>query len=781
MNAVIGMTGLLLDMDLTPEQQDFVETIRTSGDSLLTIINDILDFSKIEAGKLELEYHPYRLRSCIEEALDLVSARASEKGLELAYYIEDSVPERVMGDVTRLRQILVNLLSNALKFTARGEAIVVVRAQVIGENLKGDLKALPSAAFEAQSHLGITGSPDLLQQFDHLYEIQFSVRDTGIGIPPERINRLFKAFSQVDASTTRRYGGTGLGLAISQSLSEMMGGQMWVTSQVATEQKTKGNSGLISSMAGNQPEGFFEPESQKIGSNFYFTIQVPGSFEADPEEFPENLLQSKQVLVIEGHKLNRTTLAGQIQNWGMEPTVTGTGIEGLKIIKDRPQLDLVIIGTNLPDINEVKLAQKIRFLESDLRNRQKARHPIQILMFNYVSNTNLVKQLVTSEVNCAGFINKPLKQSQFYNALMQAFSGPRILNQTNLMAARNFPGRAPRNVSGNTHSISDPVSQQAANLRILLAEDNITNQKVATKLLQRLGYRADIASNGLEVLAALKQQPYDVILMDVQMPHMDGLEVTRRICQEFGLDHQTGSRKPWIIAMTANAMRGDREMCLAAGMNDYMTKPIRRDELARALHHSHLARLGTFHQSDQLTSPRETISPGHPATSNAISPSQEHGEIEIGENGHLDPGDLKSEVEIMDQDDVVTQVPAIDAQVLQGLREYDDEDEPFVNLLIETYLHEAPNHIATLQSAVKTQNAKALKEAAHTLKSSSAQLGALQFSEFCKELEYMGQSGLEPQDQVAECFTTGSAAARLGKAEAEWQRVYQELQQELQS
>ncbi|MGL5084105.1 MAG: response regulator [Microcoleaceae cyanobacterium] len=735
MNAVIGMTGLLLDMDLTPEQQDFVETIRTSGDALLTIINDILDFSKIESGKLELEYQPFKLRTCIEESLDLLSTKASEKQLELAYILDPSTPETIVGDVTRLRQILVNLLSNAIKFTARGEVVVTVQAQIIEENLDQLQPPEPSTNLAP-------------------YELLFSVQDTGIGIPQERMHRLFKAFSQIDSSTTRQYGGTGLGLAISQSLSQMMGGQMWVTSWMPPEQKTRTVQAFQTSTAGDPPAGFSPPSLERTGSSFYFTIKVQGDPAEEIEEFNGDFLADKQVLIIESHGINQSVLTEQIQAWGMIPIVVRTGIDGLKMIKANPDLDLVIIGINLVDIDEIDLARKIRLLENESNRREKLRKPIQMVMFNYASNTSLAKQLEKAEVNCAGFITKPLKQSQIYNTLIQIFADHKTLDQY-------FKSKL------ITASSPTAEAQNQCRLRILLAEDNVTNQKVATKLLQRLGYRADIAGNGLEVLDALKRQPYDIVLMDVQMPHMDGLETTRRICQKYGQETPDHPKKPWIIAMTANAMRGDREMCLAAGMDDYITKPIRREELARAL--DRLQPIGLI-ESDRVESRK-------PASTLAAGDGSQEFHPAANQSGN---DNLRSEIELIDEDCSVPEVPAIDTQVLHSLREYDDEDEPFVNILIETYLNEAPKHLAAIERAIAAQSAKALREAAHTLKSSSAQLGAIQFSEFCKELEQMGRAGAEAQDPIADFFIDGTVATCLQHTQIEWERVKQGLQQELQ-
>ena len=488
MNGVIGMTGLLLDTKLMPQQRDFVETIRTSGEALLTIINDILDFSKIESGKLDLEEQPFALRTCIEDTLDLLAFKAVEKNLELAYLIEPQTPNTIVGDVTRLRQILVNLLSNAVKFTKTGEVVVSVTAH----------------------------------QLQGRYEIQFAVKDTGIGIPQERMERLFKSFSQVDASTTRHYGGTGLGLAISKRLSEMMGGRMWVESQAG------------------------------LGSTFYFTIvaeSVADSLQVDYHLQPQ--LSGKRLLIVDDNVTNRKILTLQGQSWGMLTRAAESGAEALEWLRQGDPFNIAILDMQMPQMDGLTLAAEIR--------KQPHRQELPLVMLTSMGKQEAAVQDL--DVNFAAYLNKPVKQSQLYNILIQ------ILAEQPLKAAP-FP---------TPSSESKPELAPIRPLRILLAEDNVVNQQVALFILQRLGYRADVAGNGLEVLEALHRQPYDVVLMDVQMPEMDGLEATRRICQEWSAEH------PWIIAMTANAMQGDREVCIYAGMDDYLSKPLRVEELIQAL------------------------------------------------------------------------------------------------------------------------------------------------------------------------------------------------------
>ncbi len=494
MNGVIGMTGLLLDTELSSQQQDFVETIRSSGDALLTIINDILDFSKIESGKLELEQQPFSLRTCVEESLDLLAPNASEKNLELASLIEPHTPSMIVGDVTRVRQILVNLLSNAVKFTRSGEVVVSVSARPVEPLI-----------------------PPLT------YEFCFAIRDTGIGIPLERMDRLFQSFSQVDASITRQYGGTGLGLAISKHLSELMGGRLWVESQVGQ------------------------------GSTFYFTLvaeAVPASLVLEPYVH-EPQLARKRVLIVDDSAINRQILALQAQSWEMLPRVAQSGAEALGWLRQGESFDLAILDMHMPEMDGLRLAVAIRAFPSTQQ--------LPLVMLTSIGQLRPRDQ--TPEVNFAAFLCKPVKQSQLYNALIQIFKDQPIQVRPSLPEPPQIA------------QLSDRLP-----LRILLAEDNVVNQKVALLILQRMGYRADVVASGLEVLSALRRQPYDVVLMDVQMPEMDGLTATRRICQEW-----QPSQRPRIIAMTANAMRGDRETCLEAGMDDYLSKPLQTAALIQSL------------------------------------------------------------------------------------------------------------------------------------------------------------------------------------------------------
>jgi PAS domain S-box-containing protein len=484
MNAVIGMTGLLLGTELTPEQREFAEVVGSSGDALLHVIDDILDYSKIEAGKLELEREPFDLRVCVEEALDIVAPRAAEKSLEIGALVGERVPGAIAGDAARLRQVLLNLLSNAVKFTDAGEVVV-------------DLDAEPARSGSFRVHL--------------------TVRDTGIGIPPDRIEHLFESFSQGDASTTRRYGGTGLGLAISKRLVELMGGRLWVESE----------------------EG--------KGSAFHI------EFDAEEAEAPRRApfdgaqpqLAGKRLLIVDDNATNREIISRQAQSWGMEAVAFERPSEALALIEAGEHFDVAVLDLVMPEMDGRELAHEIQ------RHRSARELPLLLV-------TSLGRLPQAREADgFAAQLAKPLKASQLYDALMRVFAG------------RDDDRQTPTAEDGAT---------EVSPLRILLAEDSAVNQKVALALLAKLGYRADVVGNGREALTALEQERYDVVLMDVQMPELDGLDTTRRIHERW-----PAAERPRIVAMTANAMQEDRDACFAAGMDDYVAKPIRPEALADAL------------------------------------------------------------------------------------------------------------------------------------------------------------------------------------------------------
>jgi signal transduction histidine kinase/DNA-binding response OmpR family regulator len=491
MNAIIGMSGLMLDTPLTDEQRDYAETVRTSGDALLTIINDILDFSKIEAGKVDLDHRAFDLAPCIEGAVDVLATAAAAKHLELVYAIDEGLPRTVVGDQGRLRQIVLNLLSNAVKFTDHGEVELSVHGQPVDEPGEGDRWA-----------------------------VSIDVRDTGIGIPPDRMDRLFQSFSQADASISRRYGGTGLGLAISRRLAELMDGSL-----------TAGSAGV----AGE-------------GSAFHLAIQLEASAVAiAPQPLAGADLAGRSVLVVDDNATNRRILGRLLERWGMSPRATGSPHEALGWVAGGQRFDLAILDLHMPELDGISLATALRASDAGSNT------PVVIL-------SSLGAHERASDV-VATFLVKPIKPSSLHDAMATVLAGQNAsvpLRPTRTGINRDLGARHP--------------------LRILLAEDNPVNQKLAIRLLEQIGYRAEIAGNGLEAISAIEGSVYDVVLMDVQMPELDGLEATRRIRHRW-----PGAAGPRIVAMTANAMEGDREACLEAGMDDYISKPIRPEALSAAL------------------------------------------------------------------------------------------------------------------------------------------------------------------------------------------------------
>jgi PAS domain S-box-containing protein len=598
MNAVIGMSGLLLNTRLTEEQRDYAEVIRNSGDTLLTVINDILDFSKIEAGKLELEAQPFDLRECVEGALDLVATRAAEKGIDLAYLMGDGVPAAIVGDLTRLRQVLLNVLSNAVKFTERGEVVLSVSARRTGRGKRR-------------------------------HELTFTVRDTGIGIPADRLGRLFQSFSQVDASTTRRYGGTGLGLAISQRLTELMGGKIGVTSEVGT------------------------------GSEFHFTIpavatEVPVPVRRDLSGVQPSL-RDKRVLVVDDNATNRRIVTAHLDNWGMPSRTSESPLQALGWIRAGERFDVAILDMHMPEMDGVALAHAIRQLP--------AGSSLPLILFTSLGR----REAHAEDEGFAAYLHKPIKPSQLFDALVSV-----VADQPVHVAAR-----------AAARSELDPEMGRRHPLRILLAEDNVVNQKVALRILAQMGYRADVAANGLEAIEAVERQTYDVVLMDVQMPELDGFEASREI------NRRWPAARPRIVAMTANAMQGDRELCVAAGMDDYVAKPIRVEELVAALERSPAHR--------DAAPPAAPAEPAAPAAG------------------------------------------AIDRAVFERL--VATTGGPFVAELIDTFGEDARELLATLRRTLAATDRDAFRRAAHSLKSTAESLGATGLAALARELEVAARAG----------------------------------------
>jgi signal transduction histidine kinase/ligand-binding sensor domain-containing protein/DNA-binding response OmpR family regulator len=487
MNGVIGMSSLLVRTPLTEQQREYVETIQTCGDSLLMVINDILDFSKIESGKMELENQPFDLRTCIEEVLDVFADKAAKSGLDLVYQIELDVPLQITGDAHRLRQILINLVGNAVKFTPKGEVFIGVHI------------LRPSSGREL--------------------ELGFEVRDTGIGIASDKISHLFKAFSQVDSSTTRKYGGTGLGLAICQKLVTLMGGQIRTESRV--------NEGTI----------------------FSFSIKTTAAYQAMRTYVTCNLSEheGKTILVVDDNATNRTILKSQLEQWNLVPVLTNSGVEALAVLSGQQHhIDLVLTDMHMPEMDGIQLAQAIRELYSNL--------PLVLLSSAgeeyYKNHPELFSSVLV----------KPIKQHALCKCILNSFRGGKKLS-------------AEKRQSSGTLS---PDFARHHPLRILVAEDNLINQKLIMHILEQLGYLPEIVENGAQAVEEALKKTYDVIMMDIQMPEMDGLEATRLIRQQF-------KEQPVIIALTANAMQGDEEECRQAGMNDYLSKPVKLEDLINML------------------------------------------------------------------------------------------------------------------------------------------------------------------------------------------------------
>jgi GAF domain-containing protein/CheY-like chemotaxis protein len=594
MNAIIGMSGLLLETSLDAEQHDYAETVANSGESLLAIINDILDFSKIEAGRMELERTPFDLRACIESVVDLIGPVAAKKGLEVAYDIEPGTPETAVGDVSRLRQILLNLLNNAVKFTEAGEIVVTAAA-------------------------GTSGRPGMLGY--HL-----TVRDTGIGIPTDRADRLFESFSQVDVSTSRRYGGTGLGLAISRRLAELMAGAIWVESAGVPGQ----------------------------GSTFHVTIEA-GATEMTPTALRrDGSFADRRALVVDDNETNRGLMAAILGAWGMQTVVTPGSDQALAALGNG-RIDLAVLDMLMPGMDGLDLAARIH-----------QRAPgLPIVLASSVSQHDVVADPRWPAAGIGAVVTKPIKASPLHAAVAT------VLATTHEDVAE-----------GATSALDEGLASRHP-LRILLAEDNVVNQKLAIRLLEKLGYRADIAANGLEALEALERQTYDLLLSDVQMPEMDGLEATRQI-----LERWSDGERPWIIAMTAEAMSGDRERCLDAGMNDYVAKPIRVDELVAAIKRT----------------PRRESGNGSPVVAQTDGP--------------------------------------IDEAVLARLAHGTGDDTAFVSELIEQFVADTPGLVAAARAGLDGGDAEEVRRAAHTLKSNAATFGAHELAGLSSEVEDSARRGM---------------------------------------
>jgi len=602
MNAVIGMTGLLLDTDLASEQKEYAETVYSSAEFLLTLINDILDFSKIEAGKLDIEEIDFDLRRTIEETGDLLAQRAHEKGLELACMIEPDVPSLLRGDLGRLRQVILNLAGNGIKFTDRGEVLIRVR---------------------------------LAKEDNESITLRFTVTDTGIGIAKEKCDGIFDVFTQADASTTRKFGGTGLGLSISKQLVEMMGGKIGLES---TEGK---------------------------GSIFWFTAifgrQASG---IEPAEKPVEDLSGQRILIVDDNATNRRLLTVMLDSWGCrygQAPDGGAALEKLHsaVAEDDP-FQIVISDMNMPGMDGAELGEKIKE-EAVLRDTA------LVLMTSSGRRGDAAR---FEKTGFSAYLTKPVKQSLLYDCLLTIISH----------------GKRPEDTAEKpivtAHSIAD---KKRHSIRILLVEDNITNQKVALSILGKFGLSAHAVANGLEALESLEHVTYDIVLMDCQMPEMDGYEATHRIRSS---ESAVRNHEIPVIAMTANAMQGDREKCLDAGMNDYIAKPVNPHELIRVIEKWFL----------------KTNSPN----------AAESFPAEQKEN------------EVFDK---------------KGLFERLMEDEDLIKEIIEDFLEKVPGQIAALSEASENKDADLIRRQAHTLKGASVNIGASGLQETAYQVELAAKAG----------------------------------------
>jgi PAS domain S-box-containing protein len=625
MNAVIGMTGLLLDTDLTTEQREFTETIRTSGDALLSVINDVLDFSKIEAGKLELERQPFDLHDCVESGVDLFAARAAEKGIDLGLFIADEVPRIIVGDSTRLRQVVVNLVGNAVKFTEAGEVFVEVRSRAAGN------------AF---------------------HRISVMVRDTGIGIPSDRLDRLFRSFSQVDPSMTRRFGGTGLGLAICQRLVDMMGGVISVSSEPG---------------AGSTFRLELEAESRPSPLPIYLTD-------------PEPVLAGKRVAIVDDNATNRRILSYRLRSWGIEVHEYPGGALLLEAFGAGERFATCLLDIQMPEMNGVELGEALRAIDAAV--------PMIVLSSVGIRPAGIAHLFVA-------WLSKPVKTLQLYEVLVSVLSG-----------------RAPHELAERSESLFDATLGKRIPLRILVAEDNAVNQRLVTLSLEHMGYRADLAANGLEAIEALERQHYDLILMDVQMPELDGLAATRLIRARL-----PAAAQPRIIAMTASALPEDRAACLAAGMDDFLSKPVRISDLQTAI--------------------------GRSRRRSAAAPRERAGDGPDG-NGSFD-----------------SDPPPLDQEVIDELRALRGRRDILRELLL-AFREKTPSLLQDLRRAAEEGDAERLHFVAHTVRGSCLTIGASEMIELLVEVERLGREG-----------STRGATELLGRIESAFTRVRHAADSEL--
>ncbi|GAA3751006.1 hybrid sensor histidine kinase/response regulator [Terriglobus aquaticus] len=611
-NGVIGMTGLALDTELTEEQREYLETVRLSADSLLDVINDILDFSKVEAGKVELDIVEFDLRDLLELTLTTLALRASEKGLELLCDIAPDVPTRVTGDGPKVRQVILNLVGNAIKFTPSGEVCLSVRRQ--GEG-------------------------------DHVSNLLFTVSDTGIGIPKDRIQAIFDPFSQADASTTRKFGGTGLGLTISSRLVTCMGGQMWVES-------TPG-----------------------VGTQFSFALQLPGvaSVSAPEQHEPNRSLHNVRALIVDDNATNRRILERMLVSWGMRPTCADSAEQGIsELLSTRNANDpyeLIITDMHMPDVDGFEFVLRVR-------ENTEVKAPTIMMLTSGGRRGDLSR---CQELRIAAYLTKPIRSDELKLAIAQAMEGE-------LQAA--FALHAPTTKATPPNR---PIQQQSAprQLRILAAEDNLVNQRLVLRLLQKRGHIVEIANDGIEAVNAWKRQRFDLILLDIQMPNMSGIEAAEAIRRL-----EDGQSRTRIIALTANAMKGDREIYLASGMDGYLAKPIRTRELDIVL--------------------EESI---------AVLPA-----MAAEESSNLADGEL------------LTGNSALPVVNLEELLVRVQDDRELLQELVDIFNEEYPPLLERLQAAVGVQDRAVIRKETHTLKGMLGNLACFRAADCARELERMSEA-----------------------------------------
>jgi signal transduction histidine kinase/DNA-binding response OmpR family regulator len=601
LNGIIGMTELTLETELTSEQRDYLETVKLSADALLNVINDILDFSKIEAGKVDLEEIDFDLCGCIEGALKTLALRADEKGLELLCDVSPNVADIVVGDPGRLRQVLINLIGNALKFTREGEIALKVRTEVTERDAS---------------------------------TLHFTVSDTGVGIAPHKLNTIFESFNQADTSTTREFGGTGLGLTISKRLIEMMGGRIWVESE------------------------------RGVGSRFHFTVRLKTAQEPMVEPAlagAHPVLEGVKVLVVDDNRTNRRILEGLVKQWGMDPTCAADGEKALEALlaarESKHPFRLILTDMHMPKMDGFGLVEEVK--------RQAGLSTSTIMMLT--SGGQRGDAARCGELGISAYLLKPVRKSELREAITRVLSATQSSGTTRMITRYSIQGEG----------------ESRRKLNILLAEDNAVNQKLAVRLLEKRGHRVTVACNGIQALSALENGRYDLVLMDVQMPEMDGLEATALLREK---EKPSGERQA-VVAMTALVMKGDRERCIAAGMDGYLSKPISPQELDDVLDRYQI---------------------GGRTEAAAEQPSEQE----------------EAPVCVRDLFDRI------------------DGDRTFLAELLELLREDSPEQIRAAHQAIAKGDAPALQRVGHALRGALANLAAPTAARLAGELEAMGVAGV---------------------------------------